>query len=59
MSTGSGSCSTLKRKRTKKEISEQARRDAENLPSVRLLREMFQRGMAEIEERRKLDPNYR
>jgi hypothetical protein len=49
----------LKRKRTKKEISEQARRDAENLPSVRLLREMFQRGMAEIEERRKLDPNYR
>jgi hypothetical protein len=49
----------MKRKPTKKEISERARRDAENLPSVRLLRELFQRGMAEIEERRKVDPNYR
>ena len=49
----------MKRKRTKREISEQARREAENLPSVRLLRELFQRGMADIEERRKLDPNYR
>jgi hypothetical protein len=59
MYIGSGSYWKMKRKPTKKEISERARRDAENLPSVRLLRELFQRGMAEIEERRKVDPNYR
>ena len=41
-----------KRKRSKKEISEQARREAENLPSVRLLRELYAKGMADLEARR-------
>jgi hypothetical protein len=49
----------MKRKLTKKEISERARREAERSPTVRLLRELYARGMAEIEERRKLDPDYR
>ena len=40
-----------KRKRTKKEISEQARQEAENLPSVRALREAYARGMAELAAR--------
>jgi hypothetical protein len=35
------------------------RREAEELPSVRLLRELYERGMAELEERRRIDPNYR
>jgi hypothetical protein len=48
-----------KKKRTKKEISEQARRNAENSPIVRQLRELYERGMGEMEERRKLDPNAR
>ena len=47
------------KKRTKKERMEQARIDAENSPIVRQLRELYAKGMAEIEERRKLDPNYR
>ena len=42
-----------KRKRSKKEISEEARREAENLPSVRLLRELFEKGMADLEVRRR------
>jgi hypothetical protein len=42
-----------KRKRSKKEISEQARRDAENLPRVRLLRELEAKGWAELEALRK------
>jgi hypothetical protein len=41
-----------KRKRSKKEISEEARREAENLPSVRLLRDLYAKGMAELERRR-------
>jgi hypothetical protein len=48
-----------KRKRTRKEISEQARREAESSPIVRQLRELYSRGMAELEARRKADPNYR
>jgi hypothetical protein len=40
-----------KRKRSKKEIAEQAGREAENLPSVRQLRELYQRGMAELKAR--------
>ena len=43
----------MKRKRSKKEISEQAQREAENLPSVRQLRELYARGMADLEARRK------
>lgn len=41
-----------KRKRSKKEIFEESRRDAENLPSVRLLRELYAKGMADLERRR-------
>ena len=44
---------------SRKEISERVRIDAENSPIVRQLRELYERGMAEIEERRKLDPNAR
>jgi hypothetical protein len=44
------------KKRTKKERIEQARREAENSPIVRQLRELYERGMAELEERRKADP---
>jgi hypothetical protein len=46
-------------KRTKKERSEQARIEAENSPIVRQLRELYERGMAELQERRKLDPDAR
>jgi hypothetical protein len=49
----------MKRKLTKKERAERARLRAEDSPIVRQLRELYERGMAEIEERRKLDPNYR
>jgi hypothetical protein len=48
-----------KRKKTKKQISEESRRRAEDSPIVRQLRELYERGMAEVEERRKIDPNYR
>jgi hypothetical protein len=48
-----------KRKRSRKEISEQARIEAENLPSVRALRELHARGMAELEARRAKDPGAR
>jgi hypothetical protein len=48
-----------KKKRSKQEVYEQARRDSENSPIVRQLRELYARGMAELEERRKLDPNAR
>jgi hypothetical protein len=41
-----------KRKRSKKEISEAARREAENMPSVRLLRELVAKGWADLEARR-------
>jgi hypothetical protein len=48
-----------KKKRSKKERDNEMRREAEELPSVRLLRELYERGMAELEERRRIDPNYR
>jgi hypothetical protein len=41
-----------KRKRSKKEISEAARREAENMPSVRLLRELAAKGWTDLEARR-------
>ncbi len=49
----------MKKKRSNKERAERARAEAENSPIVRQLRELYARGMAEVEERRKLDPNYR
>jgi hypothetical protein len=49
----------MKRKKTKKERSEQARIEAENSPIVRQLRELYRRGTEELEERRKLDPSAR
>jgi hypothetical protein len=49
----------MQRKTTKKERSERARREAESSPIVRQLRELYDRGMAELAERRKLDPNAR
>jgi hypothetical protein len=42
-----------KRKRSKREISEHARRQAENSPVVRQLRELYDKGIAELEARRK------
>ena len=48
-----------KKRLSRKERSEQIRIEAENSPIVRQLRELYERGMAEIEERRKLDPNAR
>jgi hypothetical protein len=49
----------MRKKRSNKERSDASRRESENLPIVRQLRELYARGMAEIEERRKVDPNYR
>ena len=43
----------MKRKRSRKEISEQSRREAENSPIVRQLRELYDRGMADLEARRR------
>lgn len=45
----------MKRKRTKKEISEAAERRAEQLPIVRQLRELYERGMAELAEQRRAE----
>jgi hypothetical protein len=47
------------KKLSRKERSERARIAAENSPIVRQLRELYERGMAELGERRKLDPNAR
>jgi len=47
------------KKKTKKERSELARIEAENSPIVRQLRDLYERGMAELLERRKLDPEAR
>jgi hypothetical protein len=41
-----------KRKRSKKEISEQALCAGEDMPSVRLLRELAAKGWADLEARR-------
>ena len=48
-----------KKKMSRKERSERARIEAENSPIVRQLRELYDRGMAELAERRKLDPHAR
>jgi hypothetical protein len=48
-----------KKRKTKKQIREERQARAENSPIVRQLRELYERGMAELEERRKLDPDYR
>jgi hypothetical protein len=48
-----------KKKMSRKERSERARIEAENSAIVRQLRELYERGMAELAERRKLDPNAR
>jgi hypothetical protein len=42
----------MERKRSKKERAEQARRDAEDLPIVRQLRDLYARGMAELHAER-------
>ena len=47
------------KKKTKKQISEEARQRAERSPIVRQLRELYAQGMAEVAERRKLNPSYR
>ena len=49
----------MKKKRSKKEISEQARIEAENSPTVRELRQLVARGRAELEERRRRRPDAR
>jgi hypothetical protein len=44
----------------KKKMTPRERRAwAEDTPIVRQLRELYVRGMAEVEARRKIDPNYR
>jgi hypothetical protein len=49
----------MKRKRIKRD-RELSGRDATSIPeSAQRLRELYTRGMAELEERRKLDPNAR
>jgi hypothetical protein len=50
---------TEKKKLSREERSEQIRIEAENSPIVRQLRELYDRGMAELAERRKLDPDAR
>jgi hypothetical protein len=50
---------TMKRKRIKRD-RELSGRDPTSIPeSAQRLRELYTRGMAELEERRKLDPNAR
>jgi hypothetical protein len=49
----------VKKKPSRKERSERARQEAENSPIVKQLRELYDRGMAELAERRKLDPGAR
>jgi hypothetical protein len=50
---------TMKRKRIKRD-RELSGRDPASIPeSAQRLRELYTRGMAELEERRKLDPNAR
>lgn len=44
-----------KRKKTKKEIIEERHRRAEDSPIVRQLRELYARGMAELEAKRKAE----
>jgi hypothetical protein len=55
MSSDEFSRRTVKRKRSKKEIAEQAQREAENRPSIRRLRELAERAQAELDARRRRD----
>ncbi len=48
---------TATRKRSKKENSEQASRQAENVPSVRAFRELHAHRLAELEARRRQQPS--
>jgi hypothetical protein len=48
-----------KKKMSEKEREEAMRRAAEKLPRLKHLLEVYERGMAELEERRRIDPNYR
>jgi len=48
----------MKRKKTKKD-GEPSRREERTPESARRLRELYERGMAEVEDRRKRDPDYR
>jgi hypothetical protein len=43
------------KKKSKKERREQRRQEAENSPIVRQLRELYERGMAELEARREAE----
>ena len=43
----------MKRKKGRKERAEEIRREAENHPPIRRVRELAERGLAELEERRK------
>jgi hypothetical protein len=54
-----GSKGTMKRKRIKRDRESSGRGLAPIPESARRLRELYARGMAELEERRKLDPNVR
>jgi len=49
----------MKKKRSKKERYEQAHRDAENSPIVRQLRELYERGMAELQAKRDAEQQQR
>ena len=55
MSSDDFSRRPMKRKRSKKEIAEQAQREAENRPSIRRVRELAKRAQAELEARRRRD----
>ena len=45
----------MKRKRTKKEIADQARQEAENSPNIRRLRELAEHGWADLAARGKVE----
>ncbi len=45
----------MKRKRSKKEIADEARREAENSPNIRRLRELAERGWVDLAARGKVD----
>jgi hypothetical protein len=47
------------KKKTPKNPEPKRRREMEVPESARRLRELYEQGMREIEERRKIDPNYR
>jgi hypothetical protein len=47
------------KKETRQQKIERIRREAESDPSGRRLRELYERGKAELEQRRRLDPDPR